>query len=93
VTADDQLAGLLRAQEFLHSLGVTGWQDAIVGRYMGSESPFKAYLDAAAQNLLTARVVGALWWDRRAGEEQIDGLLALRAEAGGSSGVGRFRAT
>ena len=27
----ERLAGLLRAQELLHSLGITGWQDAILG--------------------------------------------------------------
>jgi predicted amidohydrolase YtcJ len=93
VTAEDQLAGLLRGQKYLHSLGITGWQDAIVGSYLGDDTQLPTYLDAAARGLLTARVVGALWWDREAGEEQIDELLALRERAGGQNGVGRFRAT
>jgi predicted amidohydrolase YtcJ len=93
VSAADMRAGLLRAQDHLHALGVTGWQDAIVGSYLGSESPFDTYVEAGSEGSLTARVVGALWWDRHAGEEQIDGLLGLRSRAGGVAGTGRFRAT
>ncbi|HXF36020.1 MAG TPA: amidohydrolase [Actinomycetota bacterium] len=74
------------AQASLHALGITAWQDAIVG---GSYDTFDAYVRAAADGSLTARVVGALWWDRHRGEEQIDELLARRERAGD----GRFRAT
>ena len=38
-TLDEQVAGLLEAQRYLHSLGVTGWQDAIVGAYAGHQDP------------------------------------------------------
>ena len=50
---------------------------------------YDAYLRAGASGDLTGRVVGALWWDRAKGLEQIDDLVALRE--GGTSG--RFRAT
>jgi len=80
--------GLLLAQRHLHSLGVTAWQDAIVGEYLGSPDPLPAYLAAAGDGTLTARVEGALWWDRSRGGEQLDDLLGRR-EAGQ---VGRFRA-
>ena len=57
-------AGLAEAQRHLHSVGVTGWQDAIVGEYAGHEDTTPVYLDAVADGTLTARVVGALWWPR-----------------------------
>ncbi|HVH54042.1 MAG TPA: amidohydrolase, partial [Actinomycetota bacterium] len=70
----------------LHSLGITAWQDAIVG---GPYDTLGAYTATAGRDGLTARVVGSLWWDRHRGEEQIDELVARRA----TSEVGRFRAT
>ena len=82
--------GLLRGQAYLHSLGITAWQDAIVEVDPAEgEGAFGAYVAAARSGDLTARVVGALWWDRHRGLEQIDDLVALRERAG----TGRFRAT
>jgi predicted amidohydrolase YtcJ len=81
-------AGLLKGQEYLHSLGITGWQDAIVDVTPMSAN-YPAYLQAGEKGELTARVVGALWWDRHKGLEQIDDLVELRR--GGSAG--RFAAT
>ncbi|MFI5067651.1 MAG: amidohydrolase [Streptosporangiales bacterium] len=88
-TAQEQLSGLLLAQQHLHALGITAWQDAIVGDYLGYPDPLPAYLAAAADGTLTARVTGALWWDRSRGGEQLDDLLGRR-QAGQA---GRFRAT
>ncbi|HXF71547.1 MAG TPA: amidohydrolase [Actinomycetota bacterium] len=85
-TLEDHLEGLRVAQAYLHSLGITAWQDAIVG---GPYDTYEAYLRAASEGWLTARVVGALWWDRHRGEEQIDELLARRERGT----LGRFRAT
>jgi predicted amidohydrolase YtcJ len=82
-------AGLLAAQEHLFSLGITGWQDALVGGFNGFPDPFDAYLRAAASGALKARVVGALWWDRERGADQIPFLLERRADGR----VGRFAAT
>jgi predicted amidohydrolase YtcJ len=87
---DEVARGLLEGQTHLHALGITAWQDAIVeagsADWTGS---FEAYVDAAEEGTLTARVVGALWWDRNAGLEQIDSLVELRER-----GVtGRFAAT
>jgi predicted amidohydrolase YtcJ len=79
LTDADRLAGLLRAQELLHSLGITAWQDALLGDFNGMGDPSRAYLDAVAGGRLTARVSGALWWDRALGAEQVDELLARRA--------------
>src|SRR5215469_4026169 len=57
---------------------MTGWQDAIVGEYLGSQDPLPVYLEAARQGTLTARVRGALWWDRARGADQIDDILSRR---------------
>src|SRR5215210_1197019 len=92
-TDGDLLAALLRGQAHLHALGVTGWQDAIVGSYGSLPDVLPTYLRAAREGLLTARVVGALWWDRNRGLEQLPDLVARREVAGGAAGTGRFRAT
>ncbi|WP_405665773.1 amidohydrolase [Streptomyces sp. NBC_00055] len=87
-TTADRLAALLLAQRLLHSYGITAWQDAIVGVYGSMDDASDAYLTAARDGSLTARVVGALWWDRERGSEQIPELVARRRELTG----GRFRA-
>lgn len=88
-TAAEMRAGLLAGQAYLHAVGVTGWQDAIVGDYSGFSDPGPTYARAAASGELTGDVVGALWWDRTRGPEQI-GDLAERRAAYTSE---RFRAT
>ncbi|MFE3123420.1 amidohydrolase [Streptomyces hydrogenans] len=88
-TAADRLAGLLRAQRVLHSLGITGWQDALLGSFNGMSDPADAYLTAAQDGSLTARVTGALWWDRERGAEQIPELVDRRKQLN----AGRFKAT
>jgi predicted amidohydrolase YtcJ len=77
--------GLRVAQRYLHSLGITAWQDAIVG---GSYPTFDSYIRLASGEL-TARVVGALWWDRHRGAEQIEEFVDHRSRGS----VGRFAAT
>lgn len=79
VDDDAMLAALLRGQEYLHSFGITSWQDAIVGAYSDLPDPGDTYLRADADGLLSGRVVGALWWDRSAGLDQIDSLVERRA--------------
>ena len=81
---------ILEGQRHLHSLGITGWQDAWV-----TPATLDAYRSLAADGRLTARVVGALWWDRNRGLEQIADLQAQRELASGSaaatgSGVAGF---
>jgi predicted amidohydrolase YtcJ len=80
---------LLVGQRYLHSFGITAWQDAIVGSYGDAGDPGPAYLRAAADGTLTARVVGAIWWDRAQGLEQIPSILERRERYRG----GRFAAT
>jgi len=71
--------GLAVAQSYLHSLGVTSWQDAILGAYAGSGDAGAAYLRAVEAGTLTARVRGALWWERDEGLDQVERLLERRA--------------
>jgi predicted amidohydrolase YtcJ len=79
-------AALIRAQKLLHSLGITAWQDALVGAGPGVPDTFETYRRAAAAGTLIARVRGALWWDRARGAEQIPGLLERRS----AGRTGRF---
>ncbi|MBN9609676.1 MAG: amidohydrolase [Actinobacteria bacterium 69-20] len=76
---DDLYAGFLEAQRYLHSVGITGWQDALIGDYGNHSSrELEVYQRAIRRGDLTARVNGALWWDRDRGSEQIADLVALR---------------
>ena len=72
----------------LLSLGITGWQDAIVGQPRTARAitcpPTCARRRAGT---LLANVVGALWWDRDRGLDQLPELLesgAARARRDGS---------
>jgi predicted amidohydrolase YtcJ len=85
----DWYEALLAGQERLLSFGITGWQDAIVGHVHGSGDPLPAYLRAAQDGALLANVVGALWWDRDRGHEQLPELLERRR----AGQEGRFRPT
>ncbi|MGK9149113.1 amidohydrolase [Plantibacter flavus] len=88
-TDEDVAAALRAAQSTLHGFGVTGWQDAIVGDYGGHTDTSDAYLAAVADGTLTSTVVGALWWDRERGLEQVDELIARRdAIAHRAAGLG-----
>ena len=90
VAATDIERGILLAQAYLHSLGITAWQDAIVGDgYPPFPDARDVYPSLAARGALTARVVGALWWDRARGLEQVDELIEMRERTTG----GRYRAT
>jgi hypothetical protein len=84
-TEDDLVEALVVAQAHLHALGVTGWQDAIVT----PDVEEIAYRTLAGRGRLTSCVVGALWWERSRGEEQIDELIERRAH----TAVGRYAPT
>jgi predicted amidohydrolase YtcJ len=92
-TIEELTEGLLAAQAYLHSLGITRFQDACVGAAgeLGIPDAFDAYCRAAADGLLTCHAVGALWWDRRRGLDQIEDLKSRRERAAAAGG--RFRAT
>lgn len=74
-------AGLLAAQTHLLSLGITGWQDALVGEGLGFVDAFPVYRSALEAGELRARVTAALWWERSEDASQIDRLAARRDEA------------
>jgi predicted amidohydrolase YtcJ len=88
-SGEEYYAALMAGQAYLHSLGVTGWQDAIVGAYSGMDDPASTYTRAAGNGDLVSQVVGALWWERRLGVEQVADLVGRRDAMTG----GRFRAT
>lgn len=89
-TADEQYEGLLEAQRHLHSFGITGWQDALIGDYGNHTSSIvDAYQRAIEHGVLKARVNGAIWWERERGLEQLDGIQALRERFDGEE----FRVT
>lgn len=82
---DEAVEALRLGQAQLHALGITNWQDAIVEP--GVEEI--AYVELAARGELSARVVGALWWERSRGAEQIEELLERRTR----TTTDRYRAT
>lgn len=88
----DLRRGLLEGQRYLHSFGITGWQDAIVGTYSGHADPYDAYRAADAAGELTGEVVGAMWWPRDVQDigEQVRRFGERRREAATGS---RFRTT
>jgi len=92
---DEQVTGICEGQRYLHALGITGWQEAIVGDYAVVPDCFDAYLEAGRRGLLTAQVVGALWWQRGTGTGQVTGLAERRDRAARAAGPGPggFRAT
>ena len=67
------------AQQHLHALGITAWQDAWV-----TPDTLAAYRALAADGRLTARVVGALWWDRHGDLTQIDSFREQREQGSGT---------
>ncbi len=67
-------AAILTGQQHLHTLGITGWQDAWV-----TPDTLAAYRSLESAGTLTGRVVGALWWDRHRGLEQIPEFVEQRA--------------
>jgi predicted amidohydrolase YtcJ len=82
VASDDDYAAALRvAQAHLHSLGIVGWQDAIVHLEGPDSGIHRAYRAADRAGWLTARVTGALWWDRDCPADGVaEQVAALAAE-------------
>jgi predicted amidohydrolase YtcJ len=86
-SAEEHREALASVQRRLHTLGITGWQDASVYDSRACDRQLAAYRHAASAGTLEARVVASLFWDPRRGIEQIDGFL----EQAASSRVGRLR--
>jgi hypothetical protein len=84
-TQEEWETGILRAQAAFHALGITAWQDARID----GPVTMAAYRAVAERGRLTMRVEGNLPWDRLRGEDQVEELVAMRAE--GSLGRLRIR--
>ncbi|WP_308220602.1 amidohydrolase [Humibacter sp. RRB41] len=91
IDADFAYSGLLRAQRELLALGITGWQDAMVGAVFGLPDIADTYHRAVEEGALVARVVGAQWWERDRGVEQLEEMLTRRDAAGALGHPERFR--
>lgn len=83
VNLETRTAGLRYAVDMLNEYGITSIQDASVDR-----DSLETYRALDERGELTLRVVGAQWWDRQRGPEQIPELEELRREYDG----GRIRA-
>jgi len=81
-TADLLADGLRMGQAYLHALGITAWQDAIVDARTES-----IYRRAAEEDWLTGRVEAAMRWDHERGDDQIEELR----ERSRTGSVGRLR--
>jgi predicted amidohydrolase YtcJ len=80
-TMDERRRGVLAAQDYLLAKGVTAWQDAHVDL-----PTHETYRSLAASGQLVCTAIGALWWDRNRGMEQVDELEQMRSEP-----LGRYR--
>jgi predicted amidohydrolase YtcJ len=75
---DDVDAGFLLAQQQLFAWGVTAWQDAMVESGDRGLDNLASYRRLDADGRLLARVVGAQWWEREKGLDQIEAFVAHR---------------
>jgi len=90
VTDEDRFKALLEVQTYLNSLGITSVQDAWVELdNAGLYGTLPAYQKAAAEGLLTLRVVAALYWRPNRGMEQLERMKQIRSGAN----FDNFRAT
>jgi predicted amidohydrolase YtcJ len=80
-TQDELDEALEIAQRQLFAWGVTAWQDAIVGATNDTSDTLDSYLRVTASGVLKAHVIGALWWDRNRGLEQLPELVEKRERA------------
>ena len=75
---------LLTAQQRLHSVGVTGWQDAGWAFLRSvSPTPLTPTWRPTPQAETHGAVCGAPWWSPEDGPDQIDSILERRATARG----------
>lgn len=91
-TLDLQERGLLRAQEEALALGITGWQDALVGVGLGMPDFLDAYCAVQSSGRLTVRAALDFWWDRHGDLGQLDGIRERRERVRGLGDPGRLSA-
>lgn len=88
-TPEELAAGLSAGVEYLHSVGVTGWQEAILGDYAGYSDVSAAYRRAREQGVVTETATGALWVPRDTTVESVPALVedfVRRREENASAG-------
>lgn len=83
VDTDQLRKALRRAQSTFHAVGITAWQDALVGAALGLPDNDEVYRSAASEGWLRSRVTGALWWPRDAGPDDVARLVERRSTARG----------
>jgi predicted amidohydrolase YtcJ len=88
VSQEQMRAALAQAQTYLHSVGVTAWQDAMIGQLFGLPDNYDTYRMAAEDGSLLSRVTGALWWEPGDDVDRVGELVDRRDRA-----AGRFTAT
>jgi predicted amidohydrolase YtcJ len=72
-TGEFRARALAAGQRYLHSLGMTGWQDANV-----QPRDIDSYQRLLNEGQLSSRVTGAQWFERDGGAEQIPGFTERR---------------
>lgn len=80
---EDLRTAMLAAQDYLFTLGVTGWHDAILGAYLTLPDCLPTYLETLTDGSLRALVTGSMWWPPAEGPdflpEMIDRVARARA--------------
>ncbi len=76
-TDPDELAGaIIRASAGLHSVGVTGWQEAALGAFAGFPDFTESYRRALSDHGLRGRPTGAMWVPRDLPLDGIDSFVS-----------------
>ncbi|OAV62610.1 amidohydrolase [Enteractinococcus helveticum] len=86
---DRLVQAMAAAQEYLFSLGITAWHDAILGEYLTMPSAIETYQQMLSDGTLSARVSGSMWWIPGNGPEDVCEILQRVSEAK----VGGFEVT
>ncbi|MFL4480444.1 amidohydrolase [Paeniglutamicibacter sp. ORCA_105] len=86
-------AGLLAGQARLHSFGVTGWQEAILGNYAGYRDGSAIYRSLYAEGMLTGQAAGALWVPRETTLGDVPELVGDFLERRRENAAAGFRTT
>ena len=81
-TVESLYQGLLRGQAAAARVGITGWQDALLHQSSADVDGIDAYRLALERGTLHSRVVGAIFWDRGRGLEQIEEILERSKKLG-----------
>ncbi|MBN9613247.1 MAG: amidohydrolase, partial [Actinobacteria bacterium] len=84
---ETRFAGLLAGQRHFFSLGITGWQEAIVGDFVPTTDIERCYRRAVDEGALLGQMTGNLWVPRSDPAGAIDDLIARRAAFAGEDRI------